>query len=450
MLRWNIYRSFILLFCFCAITLCGLTQKNDDLYKYYPDRNTPVLKINTIIHVIQASAGNPRNYTIRDTAILRSQLELVNRFYSELGQPTLQPPVPIEHISDSRIRFVITQFQFHIDSIGWNRKWLGKMQPADIDSIIPSRREILFLKNKHGVFKNKKQIAIEASDVNNGFYTYDSSYFDGRYSHIRVKEEIKKSKIRGNISFYQAMDNNCSDDLFKKYGMQNKKALHIFITGSSLDNHVAFGCGPSYLFLNLTNLWPKSNWADAQITAHELGHCMGLSHTDYPQFDDLPKKDKFGWIDCDTFEVSNNIMGYNKCRNYLSPKQIAYIHKLYSSDKDRMLTTLNYIYDGSKTMITSKEVWDRNMQVSGDIVVRKNKKLVVKGIISLAAGASIILENNASLVIDGGQITNLTGGKWKGVYYVRRYKSNKPPKKKGKITIINNGKTDNSENIIEN
>lgn len=143
-------------------------------------------------------------------------------------------------------------------------------------------------------------------------------------------------------------------------------------------------------------------------------------------------------------------MGYNKCRNYLSPKQIAYIHKLYSSDKDRMLTTLNYIYDGSKTMITSKEVWDRNMQVSGDIVVRKNKKLVVKGIISLAAGASIILENNASLVIDGGQITNLTGGKWKGVYYVRRYKSNKPPKKKGKITIINNGKTDNSENIIEN
>lgn len=436
---------------FCIITLflsAPCFSQNDNLEQYYPDEKTPPLVIRVLIHVIQCTEKNPRNYTIKDTTLIRGQMDLVNRFYREMHQPTLKPPTSeVPYLPDSKIRFIISGYKFYIDSLLWNRAWLGWGEKHVIDSINVSKREFIFKGNRGNVFRNRDFIEVIESDKNNGRYTFENAYHVGKTTHIVVKEKINPSVQKGTISYRDGQDNNCSDNLYQQLGKDNDSVLHIFLTGGSY-NDIGFGCGPSFRYFNMTNMHIENNWAGAQLMAHELGHCLGLRHTDYPQFDDLPKTDKFGWLDCDTIAVSNNIMGYNKCRSYLSPKQIAYIHKLYATDKAHMLTTDNYRYHANQTYFTAggKTTWERNMVLPGDLVVRKNSKLIIKGAVHLSAGATLFIEDNARVEIDGGSITNMAGGKWKGIVYCRKYGTNKAVKKKGTLIISNNGKLENNTN----
>ena len=140
--------------------------------------------------------------------------------------------------------------------------------------------------------------------------------------------------------YLKKVDKNCSKDNWMKHAKEDKNYLHVFYTGASKKGP-AFGCGPSPYFLNVSKVISNGGYATAQLTAHELGHCLGLRHTNTPQFNDLPKSDKFGWINCNNTNTSNNIMGYNLCRNYLSPLQIAYIHYRYSTVKELCNTTEN-------------------------------------------------------------------------------------------------------------
>ena len=71
-------------------------------------------------------------------------------------------------------------------------------------------------------------------------------------------------------------------------------------------------------------------------------------------------------------------MGYNVCRRYLSPKQIAYVHKLYRSDASRIRTTTLVNYDKSKTGIYRfNKTIDKHTVFQGDMVVKKNKTLTI-------------------------------------------------------------------------
>ena len=113
--------------------------------------------------------------------------------------------------------------------------------------------------------------------------------------------------------------------------------------------------------LNISKFLDNGRYATAQLTAHELGHCIGLRHTNTPQFSDLPRNDKFGWVNCNSNNVSNNIMGYNLCRNYLSPMQIGDIHYRYSTINELSLTTNNLMSNSSKIVIKKNTNWDKNI-----------------------------------------------------------------------------------------
>lgn len=209
-----------------------------------------------------------------------------------------------------------------------------------------------------------------------------------------------------------------------------------------------FGCGPGKSYLNMSNVYQSHSWAAAQLIAHEIGHCLGLSHTDYPQFPDLPANDKFGWLACDSTAVSNNIMGYNICRNYLSPMQIGFVHRTFNTKPDYINLTRNKMYDPKKVMyLDSSLTLKRNLVISGDLVIKRGCTLTIKSIVCITEQTKIIIEDKAHLIVDGGSISVLDKKTNANVIYCRRQGSSKKPKKKGTIKAINNGKIVGLQNI---
>ncbi len=372
----------------------------EKLKDYIPFENTslethPIITIKVHLHVIQQLEDNPQNITKDNKEYIEKQFEWINAMYSKFSNPTLLPESgEVPFIPDSRIRFRVDTVQFHVDASDWDRirtvLHLSGGAPWEIDTIDLIRNEIGIKGNLVNRFApNLDSITVIKSSGNNGIYSLISKRQIGGITFLKIKEKLVSQVGDGRLTFFKKHDVNCSQDIWKKYTNSDKNALHVFYTGSSSVKN-SFGCGPSPFFLNVSNIDQKQGYAVALLSGHELGHCLGLSHTNYPQFSDLPKKDKFGWIDCNSSNTSNNIMGYNKCRRYLSPLQVAHIHKRYTTDTVLIKTTIANEYDTSYTIeVWDDTYWNKAMMVKGDIVVRKRTVLTINSNVSMASGATI-------------------------------------------------------------
>ena len=186
----------------------------------------------------------------------------------------------------------------------------------------------------------------------------------------------------------------------------------------------------------------NGGYATAQLIAHELGHCIGLRHTNTPQFKDLPKRDKFGWIKCNNSSISNNIMGYNTCRNYLSPLQIAHIHYRYSNINSLAKTIKTTSNQKQDVYINKPTSWQKSIVSSGNIIVKKNQTLTINKKIIIPENGYILLEKKARLIVDGGQILTLHK-KWEGIIKCKSQFNRKKLPKKDKnipeVILLNDG-----------
>jgi hypothetical protein len=450
-----LYQIFIHIFC----VLCNYTTNHNnllaqsntcygDLENYYPDENSPLIQVKVKIHVIQYSKKDPRNLTVKDTDFIKTQFQWINSFYRSLEPPTLKPDKEIPFIKDAKVEFALCGIYFYEDSVLWDRKGIAEVTdspfPIAIDSIDVQHNTFIIAGHHVWRFKNQAvKLLYKTIDNDNLPYNIDSVYFNNKKTFIKVKEKIIPTD-KTKLTYTALQDKNCLDDLWKKIAKEDKNYIHFFYTGASSDV-ATFGCGPSPFYFNLSKYHLSGVWALAQLVAHELGHCLGLSHTNFPQFDDLPKTDKFGFDDCDSIAVSNNIMGYNKCRRYLSPKQIAYIHKNYTTRSELIKTTTLCDYQPNEIVdIFYNTEWNRAMAINKDIVIRKRKKLTVNCQLALAAGVTIYIEDKAKLIVNNTTITNLCGKQWNGIVYCKKftsgYKSLKPSKKRGKVEFVNGGK----------
>ena len=417
--------------------------QQDELEKYIPRENTslltnPYITLKVKIHLVYRYENDAQNYNLDSSKLITDQVGWVNRFYKEMSPSTLEAKDKKTHfIPDSRIKFRLDTIIKIVDSVLWDRRYYALYdRPISIDSLGFNK---IYLNKRH-FSRFKKVDSISVNKVN---YSISKVEKIGNTAILNLTSNVSSDSTIKNIYYYRKRELNCDRYIWEKYTNSDQNSIHVFYTGSSL-NGVTFGCGPKPYFLNLTNLINGGGWGNAQLLAHELGHTIGLAHTNYPQFDDLPPKDKFGFIPCNKTTVSNNIMGYNQCRNYLSPKQAAHVHQLYSTKPSRIrLTTANEYHEENTIDIWYDTVWNKAMIITGDIIVRKRQTLTLNRDVHLSKDSRIYLEKKAKLIVDGAIVTNHFGTKWKGIVICKSaHKPNKKPRWSrniAKVILKNNG-----------
>ena len=435
------------------LLLPGLILGQNNLLESYIPFDTckfsshPILEIKVWVHVLQQSAENPKNITKDSSHFIDEQFQWINKIYSNLKPPSRENSNNERpYIKDSRIQFLVDTISFHVDSVGWERmeiimekdtnRWLEILEiNADSNTITIK-----------GVRNNFRPILdslkVFGTNSNNRILHTSGAKKEGRNTVIHIKETLSVSEERvGFISYFKKVDKNCNKDNWRRFTNENKEFLHVFYTGAS-SSVPAFGCGPSPFYLNVSKFLDNGRYATAQLTAHELGHCIGLRHTNTPQFSDLPRNDKFGWVNCNSNNVSNNIMGYNLCRNYLSPMQIGHIHYRYSTINELSLTTNNLMSNSSKVVINKNTNWDKNILSKGTIIIKKNKTLTVSKNLLIPKNGFLVLEKNSKIIVDGGRIYSPSKN-WNGIIRnegkTKNKKWNCRKKVNSQIILLKNG-----------
>ena len=148
---------------------------------------------------------------------------------------------------------------------------------------------------------------------------------------------------------------------YDHYGINKESEINVFFFRQSNYTSGAGVAGPGWVNLRNENY---DSWASSQLLAHEFGHFMGLFHTGRCQgslcvdddLDDTYTPDcNLDWKECDALlnpvcdccsgsGISNNTMGYNKCRSYFSPKQMGIMHRelLHNNAKSKFCTFSDY------------------------------------------------------------------------------------------------------------
>jgi len=269
----------------------------------------------------------------------------------------------------------------------------------------------------------------------------------------KIKFVLDQSDVyyHADAAYWPSTQNSCQSNVLNTYGVDINRKLNVFWYW---DNDENGGCGPSthinMMTSDQTQLMNFFSWASSQVLLHEIGHSLGyLAHTmGSAQFPDITPDTQWGWMQCNNTTCGNNVMGYNICRNHLSPNQLGYWHyKAYSEVTTKFLTACDYNSLNS-VIINANETWTTSKIIGGDLTVKAGKTLTVKCNVYMPKMGKVIVEPNARLIVDGGRFTNGCGEYWEGIeVWGSKAKNQYPinqPAYQGKIELKNGAILENA------
>jgi len=198
--------------------------------------------------------------------------------------------------------------------------------------------------------------------------------------------------------------------------------------------------------------------------AHEMGHSLGLSHTNRDNWgpcnptmndgcDDTPNPTQGNpceWNNPTPTNSNNNIMDYNATCNALSPCQIGRIHEYLTSDGLPYIQEIYCEYQpSSPVIIESGEniTWRSRRYFNTDVIVRNNAVLTILCQVHFPRGASLIIERGGKVILDGGELTNIDrcpNDMWRGVQVHGNRDLPQSSSQQGKLIVRNNAKIEHA------
>jgi len=202
------------------------------------------------------------------------------------------------------------------------------------------------------------------------------------------------------------------------------------------------------------------SWSTSKLLAHELGHVLiqmfhtfSTSQLNGSGIYDVNAQNDPG-LNC-TNGNSNNIMGYNSCRSYLSPQQIGKVHRLVHTGVYTKFTPL-CIYDNTNNIVidesyqggTTSIVWESSKAIGGDLIIKPGFELTIKCDVFMPKDGKIIIERGGKLILDGGTISNACNELWQGIEVWGDRTLRQLQNMQGIVNIINGGMIENARDAI--
>lgn len=248
--------------------------------------------------------------------------------------------------------------------------------------------------------------------------------------------------------------------------------INIFYFTNSQYNNIGGNTDIGYSKINMVNF----NFYGSYVKlAHELGHIFNLTHT-FGSLDDNPcdnnfmiKDDDFSdtyypdpnitnepasanatpFVACDgnTYnKISNNLMGYNGTQNYLSPLQMAFMHRMAFNENGLMSKLKDVtVYDSQASInITTNTTWDIPHIIKGDIIIHNGAILTIQCNTFFTNQGKVIVKPGGKLIVDGGSLKSVASHiLWQGVFVGGYPNLDQFPTSNQGICILNNATLEN-------
>lgn len=382
-------QSVLLLFLIFSSINTKAQNSCDLLENYIPNSNTPILEFNVNVHLFSPVNG-VGIYDNITNAQVEAYIYNLNQIYTNFVPPVAPVNPPAVDIADSRIRF-------HL---------VGVYRPES-DALY----DINDANNNGGA-----HVPINQSTAINIFFFTNSLYINN---------------AGGNADASSFTINMVNTDFFSSYGTLAHELGHIFnllhTFGSGDDNP----CNS----LNSGNLIGDDIFPDTYYPDPNINTNPASANT------------SFTACDGNTYTViSNNLMGYNGTRNYLSPLQMAYMHR-YALTNNEMMAKIKDInvYDAQASItINANTIWNSSMVVKGDLIINTGATLTVNCNVFFTSQGKVIVKPGGKLIVNGGSLKPVAPNiLWQGVFVGGYPNLDQFPTSNQGICILNNATLEN-------